>query len=64
MSDPIHEKFVKLIGQVEDLEDAVAEMEKKQDDLGELAGVREKLQQARDELARVSNGCGSPRPGL
>lgn len=66
MSDPLHEKFARLIDRVEGLEDKVSEMEGQggKGDSATLAALREQLQQARDELARVSNGCGSPRPGI
>ncbi len=64
MSDPTREKFAHLIEMVEAMEDLVEAIEAREGaDSGqaELAAAREKLQQARDELSRVSNGCGSPR---
>ena len=65
MSDLIHEKFARLINQVEELEEQLADLEGHGDaeSDGALAGVRERLQEARNELSRVSNGCGTPRPG-
>lgn len=59
MSDPIHEKFVQLINRVEELEEMVSKLEG-----DERVAALEKLEEARNELARVSNGCGSPRPGM
>ena len=59
MKDLNHEKFAQLIDKVETLED---EIEKKMNDKSvskqELQDFNEKLAEMRNELKRLSDGCG------
>lgn len=59
MKDLNHEKFAQLIDKVETLED---EIEKKMNDKSvskqELLDFNEKLAEMRNELKRLSDGCG------
>lgn len=74
MSDPQKETYLRLMGEVQSLEERVEDLEK---DLAvmaesgnprdveiqreELRTLRERLAEARRELARVSDGCGHAR---
>ncbi len=60
MSEAMRKKFQLLISEVENLEDQVEAVQAKglaADDRG-LLDLQEKLAAAREELARVSDGCG------
>ena len=61
-TDIARQKYLKLMTQVEDLEDRVAALEKQPAAVAqaELASLRELLAAARTELTRVSDGCGVP----
>lgn len=56
------QKYLRLIVQVEELEDQVMALENRKAATAELQPLQEKLAAARAELTRVSNGCGHPRP--
>lgn len=55
------QKYLRLIVQVEELEERVAALEQQKQTGGELRLLQEQLADARTELTRVSNGCGQPR---
>ena len=75
MANVSREKYVKLMAQIEDLEDRVADLTNEEKVLAEsdaaedLAVVRQELRDCREELAekknelsRISDGCGKPHP--
>jgi hypothetical protein len=55
------QKYLRLISEVEDLEERVATLEQQGRQGEELRLLQGKLGAARTELTRVSNGCGQPR---
>ena len=60
MTDVAHEKYSKLMTEIEDLEDKIDDMEKKADadDAGVLA-LKQDMADKKNELARLSDGCGT-----
>jgi predicted nucleic acid-binding Zn-ribbon protein len=70
MADVSREKYMKIMGEIEELEEQVDELQKKcdaapaggEDGLNEaLQAAREKLESLNRELQRVSDGCGRPQ---
>jgi hypothetical protein len=53
-------KYQILMQEIEDLEDKIEELEGSDPETQELQAVKEKLADQRNELARVSDGCGTP----
>ena len=71
MNDIAREKYLRLMTQVSELEDQVNDLEEQladpshKNDPGlqqELKELQEALALKRSELARISDGCGYPRP--
>jgi cell division septum initiation protein DivIVA len=73
--DVARDKFMRLMQEVADLEDRIEDLEeemKTAEDspnpgdadivLQELNDLREQLTERRNELARTSDGCGTPHP--
>jgi peptidoglycan hydrolase CwlO-like protein len=61
MIDLQKKKYMNLIGLVEDLEDELESLEKQDSaDNAEVERIKAELNKYRDELQRVSNGCGYP----
>jgi ribosome-interacting GTPase 1 len=59
MKDLIHEKFAQLMDKVEALEDEIEQkMKDKSVSAQELLDFNEKLAEMRNELKRLSDGCG------
>jgi len=59
MSDILRKTYARLMGEVEDLEDEIDKLEKdSSSEKSELDRLREELIEKRNELARVSDGCG------
>ena len=59
MKDLIHEKFAQLMDKVEILEDEIEQkMKDKSVSAQELLDFNEKLAEMRNELKRLSDGCG------
>ena len=54
------QKYITLMQDIEDLEDKIEILEKANPEDPELLKLREQLSQQRNELARVSDGCGTP----
>jgi hypothetical protein len=52
MKDVAHEKFAKLMEEIEELESRLEEKESEE--------LREQLIEKRNELQRLSDGCGHP----
>lgn len=52
MKDVAHEKFAKLMKEIENLEARLEEKESEE--------LREQLMEKRNELQRLSDGCGCP----
>jgi len=59
-NDIERQKYLRLITEVEELEDRVAALEMQEKKGEELRLLQEQLATARTELTRVSNGCGRP----
>jgi len=74
MPDVAREKFMRLMQEVEELEECVEELERKriarrgtQDEEAvqrELDARLERLEEKRTELVRVSDGCRRPHPNV
>ena len=74
MPDVAREKFMRLMQEVEELEECVEELERKltacrgaQDEevaRRELGARLERLEEKRTELVRVSDGCRRPHPNV
>jgi archaellum component FlaC len=72
MTDPAREKYVRLMTEIEDLEERVEDLEKEVEVVKgspdakvvkeELEDLRAGLATKRNELARISDGCGKPHP--
>lgn len=60
MRDLTREKYAPLMVRIEELEEMIEAMNQTDDD--SLAAIREELAARRSELARISDGCGKPRP--
>lgn len=61
MTDIQHEKFARLMREVEELEEQVMKLEAAGADLAKLKSVMEELAEARRKLTRLSDGCGPGR---
>jgi ribosome-interacting GTPase 1 len=59
MTDVLHEKFAQLMDEVETLEEQVAAAEKEGVDDALLLEMKNKLAEARNRLAQLSDGCGT-----
>ena len=60
MKDLIHEKFARLMDEVEALEEDIEQKEKnKSVSAQELLNLKDKLAEMRNELKRLSDGCGT-----
>ncbi len=74
MADVAREKFMRLMQEVEELEERVEELERKRTACrgmqaeeaaqGELDASLERLEEKRTELVRVSDGCRRPHPNV
>jgi predicted nucleic acid-binding Zn-ribbon protein len=71
MTDVVREKYARLMAQIEELEDRVADLDQQLSDdeykgdrvlQQELRDLTEQLAQKRSELSRISDGCGKPHP--
>lgn len=63
MKDVAREKYAKLMVEVENLEDCVSELESEMPvDAAQLEKARAELAGKKNELARISDGCGKPHP--
>jgi uncharacterized protein YdcH (DUF465 family) len=59
MKDIAREKYARLMDEVERIEDLITELEQGQiSDPEELAQLKEELAAKKNELARLSDGCG------
>jgi|FrelakmetLWP11LW_1041352.scaffolds.fasta_scaffold184228_2 predicted nucleic acid-binding Zn-ribbon protein len=59
MKDIAREKYAKLMDEIERIEDLVAEVEGQDSpDADELIKLKDELAVKRNELARISDGCG------
>ena len=56
MKDLLHEKFAKLMEEIEELETKIDSKDPEKD----IKVLREELIEKRNELQRLSNGCGHP----
>jgi hypothetical protein len=61
MTDVQHEKFARLMREVETLEEQAMELETSGTNPAHLKLLLEKLAEARSKLTRVSDGCGPGR---
>lgn len=60
MSDVIKKRYLQIMQEIEDLEDRIEIIELKDADSPKLVKLQEKLAEQRNELARISDGCGTP----
>lgn len=59
MTDLAREKYLRLMKEIEDLEEQIEDLEENKNS-PELPALKEKLADKRSELARISDGCGKP----
>lgn len=62
MTDVAREKYLKLMTDIEELEDKVEQLQKDGVEGEQLVSVQEQLAEKRNELTRLSDGCGHPHP--
>ena len=63
MKDVAREKYAKLMVEIENLEDCISELEGETPvDMTQLEKARVELASKKNELARISDGCGKPHP--
>jgi len=63
MKDIAREKYVHLMALIDRLENLIDEMENTENpDPAALASFKQQLADTRNELARISDGCGKPHP--
>ena len=63
MKDVAREKYAKLMVEIENLEDCISELESETPlDQMQLEKARAELAHRKNELARISDGCGKPHP--
>lgn len=62
MTDVSREKYSHLMTEIEDLEDKVELLSKESGNEEQLKQFKEELATKRNELARLSDGCGRPHP--
>jgi len=63
MKDIAREKYARLMTEIEQLEDFLAEIEGQDNpDADETLKLRQELAAKRSELTRISDGCGRPHP--
>jgi hypothetical protein len=63
MKDIAREKYARLMDEIERIEDFITEVEgQEKPDQDELAKLKNELAAKRNELARLSDGCGKPHP--
>jgi len=64
MVDVAKEKYQHLMTEIQELEDAIEGLEKKKDKTedikAQIVKLQEELAHKRNELARISDGCGTP----
>jgi len=58
MTDVAREKYLKLMTEIEDIEDDIEQLKKKSAPADDIIAVQELLAVKRNELARISDGCG------
>lgn len=63
MKDIAREKYARLMGEIEQIEDLITEVEGQDSpDQEELEKLRAELAAKKNELTRLSDGCGKPHP--
>ncbi len=62
MTDVLREKYVQLMDAIEVLEDRLEALQKKNGDAAAVNELQTELAAKRNELARISDGCGKPHP--
>lgn len=63
MKDLNREKYSHLMAEIEQLEDCISELEnEKPVNKEQMEKAKAKLAEKRNELARISDGCGKPHP--
>ena len=63
-TDPARQKYVRLMKEIEDIEDAIEKLESKNKQAkatcAKLGALKNELADKKNELARISDGCGTP----
>ncbi len=59
-TDVVREKYLHLMTEIEDLEENIEKLEKKSVSGKTLEKLKEELAAKKSELARISDGCGTP----
>ncbi len=62
MTDVAREKYLRLMTDIEELEDEIDQLMKKSAPADDIFAVQELLTTKRNELTRISDGCGHPHP--
>jgi hypothetical protein len=59
-TDVLREKYVHIMTEIEELEETIEKLEKKSVSGKKLEMLKEDLAMKKNELARLSDGCGTP----
>ncbi len=62
MTDVAREKYLKLMTDIEELEDEIEQLKRSSAAADDILAVQELLTAKRNELTRISDGCGHPHP--
>jgi ribosome-interacting GTPase 1 len=58
MTDVARAKYLRMMAEIEDIEDKIAEMEKIKASQSDIMSMKDELAEKRNELAKISDGCG------
>ena len=60
MTDVNREKYAHLMGEIEEFEENIEKLQAASADKEKIISLQEELSEKRNELARMSDGCGTP----
>ncbi len=62
MINVAREKYLRLMTDIEELEDEIEQLKRSSAAAEDILAVQELLSTKRNELTRISDGCGHPHP--